>query len=114
MQDVLSMAGKLWNLAYMVRGRRYFVWQLLRLPDLHKNAKSQKRTQKVVKLGWEFHNDIAFWKRANDEQLVGDVQSLGATFFTHVEIPPARRDYSDASCTAVRGFCPVVNSALEI
>ena len=29
-QDVLSMAGKLWNLTYIFRAGRYFVWQFLR------------------------------------------------------------------------------------
>ena len=71
-QDALSTAGKLWHLTYVVRAGRYFVWQLLRLTDLHKNAKSKKRMQKVVKLGWEFHNDIAFWKWVFDQQPVGD------------------------------------------
>ena len=27
-QEVLSVAGKLWNLTYVVRAGRYFVWQL--------------------------------------------------------------------------------------
>ena len=90
----------------MVRAGRYFVWQLLRLTDLHKNAKPKNPTQKVVKLGWELHNDVSAWKCTIDQQLVGDGQSLAATFFTHVESPPARRYYSDASFTAVGGFCP--------
>ena len=111
-QDVLSMAGKLWNLTYVVRAGEHFVWQLLRPTDLHKNTKSKKRTQNVVKLGWEFHNDIAFWKWVIDQQLVGDGQSLGAKIFTHVERLPSRRYYSDASFTAVGGFCP--ESVLEI
>ena len=112
-QDVLSMAGKLWNLTYVARAGRYFVCQLLRLADLHENVKSEKRTQQVVKLGWEFHNDIAFWKWAIDQQLVGDGQSLGATFFTHIERLSARRYYSDARFRAVGGFCPE-RSVLEI
>ena len=61
-QAVLSMAGKLWNLTYVARAGRCFVGQLLRLADLHKIAKSKERTRRVVKLGWEFHNYIAFWK----------------------------------------------------
>ena len=38
-QEVLSVAGKLWNLTYVVRAGRYFVWQLLALTDLHKTPK---------------------------------------------------------------------------
>ena len=34
-REVLSMAGKLWNLTYVVRAGRYFVWRLLRLTRLH-------------------------------------------------------------------------------
>ena len=30
-KDDLSMAGKLWNLTYVVRAGRYFMWRLLRL-----------------------------------------------------------------------------------
>ena len=82
-QDVLSNAEKLWNLTYVVRAARHFVWQLLCLTAAQ-NVKSKKRTQKAVKLGWEFHDNIAFWKRQIDQQLVGDGQSLGATFFTHI------------------------------
>ena len=32
------------------------------MTDLQKIAKSKKPTRRVVKLAWEFHNDIAFWK----------------------------------------------------
>ena len=71
-QDVSSMADKLWNPTYVVRAGRYFVWQPLRLTDLHKNAKFKKRTQILVKLGWEFHNDIASLEWAIGQQLVSD------------------------------------------
>ena len=37
--EILSVAGKLWNLTYVVRAGRYFVWQLLALTGLHQNAK---------------------------------------------------------------------------
>ena len=50
-QEVLSVAGKLWNLTYVVRAGRYFVWQLLALTGLHKNARTKERTRKVVNLG---------------------------------------------------------------
>ena len=104
-QAVLSMAGNLWNLKYVVRAGRYFVWQLLRLTDLHKTTKSKKRTWRVDKLGWEFHN-IAFWKWAIDQKMVSAGESLGAPFYAHLERTPSRRYYSDASFTAVGGFCP--------
>ena len=54
----------------LVRAGRYFVSQLLALIGLHKNARTKERTRRVVDLGWEFHNDIAFWKWTIDQQLV--------------------------------------------
>ena len=39
--EVLSMSGKLWNLTYIVRAGRYFVWRLLRLAGLH-NSEDRK------------------------------------------------------------------------
>ena len=105
-QAVPSMAGKLWNLTYVVRAGRYFVWQLLHLTDLHKTApKSKKRTRRVVKLGCELHNNNAFWKWAVDQKLVSTGESLGEPFYAHVQLTPSRRYYSDASFTAVGGFC---------
>ena len=100
------MAGKLWNLTYVVRAGRYFVWQLLALTGLHKNARAKERTRRVVDLGWEFHDDIAFWKWAIDKQLVRKGESLGAPIYDHIMRAPARRYYSDASFTAIGGFCP--------
>ena len=38
-QAVMSIAGKLWNLTYVVRAVRYFFWQLLHLTNVHKIAK---------------------------------------------------------------------------
>ena len=76
------------------------------MTDLHKIAKSKKRTRRLVKLGWEFHNDIAFWKWAIDQKLVSAGESLGAPFYAHVEQTPSRRYYSNASFTPVGGFCP--------
>ena len=39
-QEVFSIAGKLWNLTYVIRAGKYFVWRLLRITDLtHANRK---------------------------------------------------------------------------
>ena len=78
------------------------------LTDLHKAAKSKKRTKKVVRLGWEFHNDIAFWKWVIEQKLVSAGETLGAPFYAHVERSPSRRYYSDAIFTAIGGFCPEI------
>ena len=105
-QGVLSVAGKLWNLTYVAMAGRYFVRQLLAFIGLHKNARTKERTRRVVDLGWEFHNDIAFLNWAIDEQLVRKEESLCAPIYDHIMRAPARRYYSDASFTAIGGFCP--------
>ena len=50
-QDVLNMGGQLWNLTYIIRAGRSFVWPLLRLTNLHKAATAEKSTKRVVRLG---------------------------------------------------------------
>ena len=105
-QEVLSVAGKLWNLTYVVKAGRYFVWQLLALTGLHTNPRTKERTRSVVDLGWEFHNDIAFWKWAIDHQLVRKGQSLSAPIYDNIMRAPARRYYSGPSFTAIGGVCP--------
>ena len=57
-------------------------------------------------LGWEFHDDIAFWKWVIDQQLVRKRKSLCAPIYDHIMPTRARRYYSDASFTALGGFCP--------
>ena len=59
-RDVLGMAGKVWNLTYVVRAGKYFVWRLLRLTGLHDER--HPRNQNVVGLGSEFHADLRFRK----------------------------------------------------
>ena len=55
-REVLSMAGKLWNLTN-VRAGRYFVWRLLRLTGLH-DSPGSKNQNHTVELGREFHVDF--------------------------------------------------------
>ena len=64
-REVLSTAGKLWNLTCVVRGGRYFVWRLLRLTGLHDSSGSNNQNR-TVELGREFHADLLFWKWAID------------------------------------------------
>ena len=40
------------------------------------------------------------------QKFVSARESLDAPFYSHVERTPSRRYYSDASLTAVGGFCP--------
>ena len=83
----------------------YFVWQLLALTG-NKNAKTKGRTRRIVDLGWEFHNEIAFWKWAIDQQLVRKGESFCAPLYDHKQRAPTRRYHSDASFTAIGVFCP--------
>lgn len=105
-QDVLSIAGKLWNLTYVIRAGRYFVWQLLRLTGLHTPASRQARTRNMVGLGREFHGDIAFWKWVLKQPLATKGESLSASFLLHVKRTPFRLYLSDASLEAIGGYCP--------
>ena len=46
----VSVAGKLWNLTFVVRADRCFVWQLLRLTAQHTKCRTSARTQRIVRL----------------------------------------------------------------
>ena len=67
-RDVLSMAGKLWKLTYVLRAGRYSVWRLLRLTGLH-SAGGSKKQNRTVGIGREFHADL-FWKLVIDHELI--------------------------------------------
>ena len=68
-RDVLSVAGTLWNLTYVVRAGRYFARTLLRLTRLH-DASDRKHSKRMVEVGREFHSDLFFWKWAIDHELL--------------------------------------------
>lgn len=106
MQDVLSLAGKLWNLTSVMRAGKYFVWHLLRLTGLHDKASRKSRERRRVRLGWEFHSDLEFWRWALANQVVARGESLSSPIFAHVHQPPARCYFSDASLDAIGGYCP--------
>ena len=101
--EVFSTAGKLWNLTYVIRAGKYFMWRLLRLTDL------QTRTVKIqshpVELGREFHDNLYFWNWAIDHELLTVGESLSAPCFTAIKRPAKRYYPSDASFDAIGGFC---------
>ena len=107
-QEVLSLAGKLWNMTFVVRAGRYFVWQLLRLTNLHTTEKRHKKVSRYVTLGPEFHGDLAFWRWALEHKVVDAGSSLCAPLFTHSHRVPSRHYFSDASLDAVGGYCPEI------
>ena len=104
-RDVLSMAGKLWNLTYVVQAGRYFVWRLLLLTGLH-NSGGSKNQNRTVGLGREFHAALFFWKWAIDHELLHEGEALSAPCYTAIQRLAKRHYYlSDASFEAVGGFC---------
>ena len=101
-QEVVSIAGKLWNLTYVVRAGKYFVWRLLRLTGSHMSH--SKNQTHIVELGREFHDDLEFWRWGIDQELLTAGASLSAPCFAAVQRPPKRLNFSDASFDAVGGF----------
>ena len=104
------MAGKLWNLTYVVRAGRYFVWRLLRLTRLHDER--GPKNQNVVGLGSEFHVDLfwkfhadLFWKWAINHKLLQAGEAVSAPCYTALKRPARRHYLSDASFEAVGGYC---------
>ena len=99
-----SIAGKLWNLTYVIRAGKYFVWRLLRITDLH--TQTGKKQSHSVELGREFHDDLDFWRWAIDHELLMAGESLSAPCFAATK-RSAKRYYlsDDASFDAIGGFC---------
>ena len=85
-RDVLNMAGKLWNLTYVVRAGRYFVWRLLRLTGLH-DSPGSKNQNRALELGREFHTDLLFWEWAVDHELLLEGEALSAPCYTAIKRP---------------------------
>ena len=98
------MAGKLWNLTYVVRAGKYFVWRLLRLAGLHDSPGSKNRNR-IVELGRELHGDLLLWKWANDNELLLEGESLSAPCYMAIKRPAKRHYLFDASFDAMGGFC---------
>ena len=102
-QEVFSIAGKLWNLTYVVRAGKYFVWRLLGLMDLH--TRTGKKQSHSVERGREFHDDLDFWRWAIDHELLTAGESPGTPCFAAIKRPAKTYYLSDASFDAIGGFC---------
>ena len=103
-QEVFSIAGKLWNLTYVIRAGKYFVWRLLRITDLHTRTGKKKQSHSV-ELGREFHDDLVFWRWAIDHELLTAGRSLSAPCFAAIKRPAKIYYLSDANFDAIGGFC---------
>ena len=103
--DVLSMAGKLWNLTYVVRAGRYFVWRLLRLTGLNNESASRQKQNRMIELGRAFRADLLFRKWTIYHELPLEVEALSAPCYTAIRRPDKRHYLSGASVEAVGGLC---------
>ena len=79
---------------------------MFRLTGLHTEAGINPGTQRTVRLGWEFHGDMVFWKCTIDQRLLNQGESLSAPLYAHVLRRPVRHYSSDASFDAIGGYCP--------
>ena len=59
----------------------------------------------VILLGQEFHADLEWWKWALREPCLVDGVSLYSSFFEHTQWVPERHWLSDATLSAVGGYC---------
>ena len=100
---VFSTAGKLWDLTYVIRAGKYFVWRLLSLTDLH--TRPGKKQSHFVEIGREFHDDLNFWRWTIDHELLTAGESLSAPCFTAIKRPAKKYYLSDATFNAIGGFC---------
>ena len=80
-RDVLSMAGKLWNLTCVVRAGRYFVWRLF-CGSLASTTSEIAETRTSWASGREFHADLLFWKWMISHKLLQAGESLSAPCYT--------------------------------
>ena len=103
-RGVLCMAGKLWNLTYVVRAGRYFVWRLLRLTGFQSSPGSQNQNH-TIQLGRQFHAQLFVWRWAINHELLLEGAVLSVPSYTPMKQPAKVHCLSAASVGAVGGFC---------
>lgn len=110
-KEMWSLTGKLRHVAKVVRPGRFFVWRLLLTVGLEGQEETgdtqlaavPKGT--IVQLGQEFHADLGWWKWALREPCLVAGVSLYSPLFYHTQWDPERHWLSDATLSAVGGFC---------
>ena len=107
------MAGKLWNLTYVVQAGRYFVWRLLRLSGFH-DASAKLTQTRTVEIGGEFHADLLFKMWVIDHALLLEGEALSAPCYTAIKRPAKKHSLSDARFEAAGRFCVEKENILEI
>lgn len=100
------------HVSFAVRPGTYFVHRLLAsvgMPRIAAGAKFAGRTahpDRLAVLGPEFQGDLEFWRWFVDVGLDAQGGTLSAPTYNLLERPAQRTLFSDASKTAIRGYCP--------
>lgn len=105
--EVRGLVGKLLHLCEVARPGRYFVRRMLNqlglAPVESKKFKSELASRQV-RLGAEFHADVAFWRLLVDGGLGSPIGKLTAPLIWSFSQPPACTLWSDASGDAMGGW----------
>ena len=76
-RSVLIVVGMLWNLTYVVRAGRYFVWRLLRLTGLH-DASARNNHNRIAEFVREFQAGVLCKNWVIDLELLLKGEALSA------------------------------------
>ena len=110
-KQVSQLVGFLMHVSFAVRPGGFFVNRLLAsvgMPRIAAGADFAGRMAnpgRRLALGPEFHGDLEFWRWFVEEGLDARGGILSAPMYHLLERPPRRTLFSDASKTAVGGFC---------
>ena len=110
-RQVSQLVGFLIHVSFAVRPRRFFVNRLLAsvgMPRISAGADFGFRTAnpgRRLVLGPEFQGDLEFWRWFVEEGLDARGGTFSAPMYHLLERPSQRTLFSDASKTAVGGFC---------
>lgn len=112
---VRSLLGKMLHLSEVVRPGKFFVRRILNQLGLAPLKTGEvdagivgggRFRPGVVRLGREFHDDIAFWRLVIEMATGSDgITRLEAPLFSLYLQPPCRIIISDASGDAMGGYC---------
>ena len=106
-----KLAGFLMHISFAVRPGSFFVQRLLASVGMPRVASGagfaygMPDPGRRIALGSEFHGDLEFWRWFAVEGLDARGGTLLAPMYRLLEHPARRTLFSDASKTAVGGFC---------
>ena len=109
-KQISSLTGFLLHVAFVIRPGKFFVGRMLSCAGVKADrdgdfsVKGPNRAR-VIPLSPEFHADLEFWRWLSSAGLDVRGGSLMAPMYDLVYRPPARTIFTDASKTAVGGYC---------